>query len=66
MPREGPRCRRCAAPAAGVLTVAELAEGWAERPVAELALCGEHLMGVSEACGFDPPRPGSVREVRRA
>jgi len=54
-----PACRRCGAPAAGTVTVSALDEA---QPVAELALCADHLLEVAEACGFEPPRPTSVYE----
>lgn len=60
MPPEEPACRRCGAPAAALVAVSEL-HGAAAREVAEVPLCGAHVCEVASACGFDPPRPGSVR-----
>jgi len=54
-----PICRRCGAPAAGTVAVAALDD---PQPVAELALCADHLLDVAVAAGFEPPRPESVYE----
>lgn len=63
-----PVCRRCGDRAAGLLTVAEVDHGEPGPAVAEVALCGRHLLDVAVAAGFEPPRPTSeyvVGEVRR-
>jgi len=57
-----PACRRCGDRAAGLLTVAEVDHGEPGPPVAEVALCGRHLLDVAVAAGFEPPRPESVYE----
>ena len=54
-----PACRRCESPAVGIVAVAELDEGLGADFVAEVALCGEHLGDVAEACGY--ARPGGLR-----
>ena len=63
-PALAPVCRRCAAPAAGLVGIAALDAGRAADLVAEVPLCAACLAGVAVACGFAAPaalRTGGAR-----